>query len=141
MSSSVSVVQAAAAAAPPEKREFVPASLTSMTRGGDAGSRGVAANGSSSVSVNDPRVSAVSRPPSVEALRAELGDSVQIVNERLAFRGQSLNIDVDPATGAVVVKISDDKTGEVVRQIPSEDMLRIARNIEVLTGILVDQKE
>jgi flagellar protein FlaG len=83
----------------------------------------------------------VSRPPSVEALRAELGDSVQIVNERLAFRGQSLNIDVDPATGAVVVKISDDKTGEVVRQIPSEDMLRIARNIDVLTGILVDQKE
>ncbi len=139
MSSSVSVVQTAAVT--PEKREFVPASLTSMTRGGDAGSRGVAANGSSSVSVDDPRVTAVSRPPSVEALRAELGDSVQIVNDRLAFRGQSLNIDVDPATGAVVVKISDDKTGEVVRQIPSEDMLRIARNIEALTGIFVDQKE
>jgi len=137
MSSSVSVVQATAA--PPEKREFVPAPLTSMTRGSDAGSRSVAANGN--VGVNDPRVAAVNRPPSVEALRAELGESVQIVNERLAFRGQSLNIDVDQATGAVVVKISDDKTGEVVRQIPSEDMLRIARNIEMLTGILVDQKE
>jgi flagellar protein FlaG len=137
MSSSVSVVQAAAV--PPEKREFVPASLTSMTRSGDAGSRGVAAN--ADVGANDPRAAGVSRPPSVEALRAELGESVQIVNERLAFRGQSLNIGVDQATGAVVVKISDDKTGEVVRQIPSEDMLRIARNIEALTGILVDQKE
>lgn len=139
MSSSVSVVQATAA--PPEKREFVPAPLTSMTRGSDAGSRSVAANGRPDVGVNDPRVAAVNRPPSAEALRAELGESVQIVNERLAFRGQSLNIDVDQATGAVVVKISDDKTGEVVRQIPSEDMLRIARNIEMLTGILVDQKE
>jgi uncharacterized FlaG/YvyC family protein len=40
-----------------------------------------------------------------------------------------------------VVKVSDDKTGEIVRQIPSEDALRVARNIEVLTGILVDHKE
>jgi len=135
MSSSVSVVQAAAA--PKEKREFVPAQLANVTRGGEAGSRSAGAN----TGANDPRAAGVSRPPSVEALRAELGESVQIVNERLAFRGQSLNIGVDQATGAVVVKISDDKTGEVVRQIPSEDMLRIARNIEALTGILVDQKE
>ena len=139
MSSSVSVVQAAAAAAPPEKRELVPAQLATAAGSGDASTRSVAANGN--VSANDPRAAGVNRPPSGEALRAELGESVQIVNERLAFRGQSLNIDVDEATGAVVVKISDDKTGEVVRQIPSEDMLRIARNIEMLTGILVDQKE
>lgn len=139
MSSSVSVVQAAAAAA--EKREFVPVQLASAVRSSGAGSRNVAANDNTSVSANDPRAAGVNRPPSAEALRAELGESVQIVNERLAFRGQSLNIDVDEATGAVVVKISDDKTGEVVRQIPSEDMLRIARNIEMLTGILVDQKE
>jgi len=77
----------------------------------------------------------------IEVLRAELGDSVRVVNERLAHRGQSLDIGVDPSTGAVVVKVSDDKTGEIVRQIPSEDALRVARNIEVLTGILVDHKE
>jgi len=77
----------------------------------------------------------------IEVLRAELGDSVRVVNEKLAHRGQSLDIGVDPSTGAVVVKVSDDKTGEVVRQIPSEDALRVARNIEALTGILVDHRE
>ena len=50
-------------------------------------------------------------------------------------------VGVDPSTGAVVVKVSDDKTGEIVRQIPSEEALRVARNIEALTGILVDQRE
>ena len=77
----------------------------------------------------------------IEVLRAELGDSVRVVNEKLSHRGQSLDIGVDPSTGAVVVKVSDDKTGEVVRQIPSEDALRVARNIEALTGILVDHRE
>ena len=77
----------------------------------------------------------------IEVLRAELGDSVRVVNEKLAYRGQSLEIGVDPSTGAVVVKVSDDMTGEVVRQIPSEDALRVARNIEALTGILVDHRE
>jgi flagellar protein FlaG len=81
------------------------------------------------------------RPSAIEVLRAELGDSLGDVNARLSERGQRLDIGVDPSTGAVVVKVSDDKTGEVVRQIPSEDALRVARNIEVLTGILVDHKE
>jgi flagellar protein FlaG len=80
-------------------------------------------------------------PSAIEVLRAELGDSLGEVNARLSERGQRLDIGVDPSTGAVVVKVSDDKTGEVVRQIPSEDALRVARNIEVLTGILVDHKE
>lgn len=85
--------------------------------------------------------SEATKTSAIEVLRAELGDSVRVVNEKLAHRGQSLDIGVDPSTGAVVVKVSDDKTGEVVRQIPSEDALRVARNIEALTGILVDHRE
>ena len=112
------------ASLPPEqqvqRREFVPNSeLATLSRGSEGGTK----------------------TPAIEVLRAELGDSVRVVNERLAHRGQSLDIGVDPSTGAVVVKVSDDKTGEIVRQIPSEDALRVARNIEVLTGILVDHKE
>jgi flagellar protein FlaG len=109
---------------PPEqqvqRREFVANNdFSALSRGSDGGTKTSA----------------------IEVLRAELGDSVRVVNEKLAHRGQSLDIGVDPSTGAVVVKVSDDKTGEVVRQIPSEDALRVARNIEALTGILVDHRE
>lgn len=41
------------------------------------------------------------------------------------FRDIELN--VDPENGEVVVRVRDRATGEVVRQIPAEEMLRLAR--------------
>jgi flagellar protein FlaG len=79
--------------------------------------------------------------PSLDAMRAELQESVRSANERLAVYNQKLEIAIDGATGAIVVKVSDSDTGETLRQIPSEEALRITRNIDSLTGILVDHKE
>ena len=76
-----------------------------------------------------------------EPIRAELEESVAAANDRLAVYNQKLDIAIDGATGAIVVKVSDADTGETLRQIPSEDALRIMRNIDSLTGILVDHKE
>lgn len=78
---------------------------------------------------------------SLDSVRAELQDSVQTANDRLAVYNQKLDIAIDGATGSIVVKVSDADTGETLRQIPSEDALRIMRNIDSLTGILVDHKE
>jgi uncharacterized FlaG/YvyC family protein len=79
--------------------------------------------------------------PLLDTMRAELQESVRSANERLAVYNQRLDIAIDGATGAIVVKVSDSDTGETLRQIPSEEALRITRNIDSLTGILVDQKE
>ncbi|NBN90218.1 MAG: flagellar protein FlaG [Actinobacteria bacterium] len=106
-----------------------------------AGRVGAAAEGPQFGSAGRDRSVGVEKAPNIEVIRAEIVDSVRAANEQLAHRGRSLEIGVDPSTGSVVVKVSDSKTGEVVRQIPSEEMLRVARNIEVLTGILVDHKE
>jgi flagellar protein FlaG len=86
-------------------------------------------------------VGGVDSSASVESIKAELRESVKLANERLSTRGQRVEIGVDNNTGTIVVKVSDVNTGEMVRQIPSEDMLRITRNIDALTGILVDHKE
>ena len=86
-------------------------------------------------------VGGVDSAVSVESIKAELRESVKLANERLSTRGQRVEIGVDGNTGTIVVKVSDVNTGEMVRQIPSEDMLRITRNIDALTGILVDHKE
>jgi flagellar protein FlaG len=79
--------------------------------------------------------------PSLNTMSGELQESVRSANERLAVYNQRLDIAIDGATGAIVVKVSDSDTGETLRQIPSEEALRITRNIDSLTGILVDQKE
>jgi flagellar protein FlaG len=63
-----------------------------------------------------------------------------MANERLNDRGASINISVDPSTKTVIVQVTDRETGDTVRQIPPESALQVSRNIERLTGILVDRK-
>jgi flagellar protein FlaG len=75
------------------------------------------------------------------AVRAELQEAVGVANEKLLQRGQKLDIGVDEESGTIVIRVSDQKTGEMIRQMPSEEALRITRSIDRLTGILVDQKE
>jgi len=90
---------------------------------------------------SDVRAVGAVEKSSLDALRVELQESVRSANERLAVYNQRLEIAIDGSTGAIVVKVSDSDTGETLRQIPSEEALRITRNIDSLTGILVDQKE
>jgi len=78
---------------------------------------------------------------SSSAVRAELQEAVGVANEKLLQRGQKLDIGVDEESGTIVIRVSDQKTGEMIRQMPSEEALRITRSIDRLTGILVDQQE
>lgn len=80
------------------------------------------------------------RTPTLETLRENFRESVERANERLSDRGASINISIDRTTNDVIVQVKDRDTGDTVRQIPAETALQISRNIDRLTGILVDQK-
>jgi flagellar protein FlaG len=53
----------------------------------------------------------------------------KLLQEKLATQNQSVNISVDDVTKRIVVKIVDNETNKVVRQLPSEEMLRISRSL------------
>ena len=76
----------------------------------------------------------------VEARVEEFKESLRSANERLAAKGREINIGYDKSSATVVVTVSDRETGDTVRQIPPEAAMRITRNIDQLTGILIDQK-
>jgi flagellar protein FlaG len=84
----------------------------------------------------------VSAPKPVEikydaALNTQnLKAAVNLLNEQLASNNRGLGFSFDASKNTAVVKVTDLNTGEVVRQIPSEDVLRIARNIDEAKGIL-----
>ena len=78
--------------------------------------------------------------PTLDAMRESFRESVEAANERLASRGTSISMAIDKATDTVIVQIKDQKSGDTVRQIPSQQALQISRNIERLTGIMIDQK-
>lgn len=51
-----------------------------------------------------------------------------------------LQFHTDADTGRVVVKITDTATGELVRQIPMEEMLALAKSLDRLQGLLLQIK-
>jgi len=54
--------------------------------------------------------------------------------------GRDLNFSVDSLTGYNIVRVVDSSTGELIRQLPSEELLRLAKSMETLKNVLVSQK-
>jgi len=46
---------------------------------------------------------------------------------------------IDKETGMIIVKIKEKDTGEIIRQIPPEVALKLAKNIEELLGMVFDE--
>jgi len=52
--------------------------------------------------------------------------------------GRSLEFQVDDATGETIVTVRDAESGEIIRQIPGEETLRLARSLGNQPNALVD---
>lgn len=72
--------------------------------------------------------------------RRELQESLERVNEAVKVFNSSVRFSVDEETKQQVVKVVDVETDEVIRQIPSEDVLAIARAFDKLQGLLLKDK-
>jgi len=68
-----------------------------------------------------------------------LKEAVSLLNKQMADTGRGLGFSYDESKASAVIKVSNINTGEVVRQIPSEDVLRIAHKIDDLKGILYNR--
>ena len=53
----------------------------------------------------------------------------------LSDSGRDLNVFVDESAGYYVTTVVNPSSGEVVRQIPSDETLRIARNVQEMPGL------
>ena len=70
----------------------------------------------------------------------ELQDAVKSMNDFVGTINNSLKFSVDDETGKTIVKVMDIETKEVIKQIPSEEMIAIAKAVDQLKGLLVQQK-
>lgn len=67
-------------------------------------------------------------------------DAVHKANQTVAGLRSDLKFSVDPDTGSNVVKLVDVKTKEVIRQIPAQEMLVIAKHLNDLQGLLIKER-
>jgi flagellar protein FlaG len=75
---------------------------------------------------------AVEEPTPVQVERA-----VEEVNASLEMRSVGLQFEIDKDTDKVIVKVIDRTSGEVIRQMPSEEVVRIAKLLGKVPGLLV----
>jgi flagellar protein FlaG len=54
--------------------------------------------------------------------------------------GRNINISVDGNTGYHVVTVSNPETGEVIRQMPSPELLKIAQSLPKFEGLFLNRK-
>ncbi len=69
-----------------------------------------------------------------------LQEATHRANQTVAGLRSNLQFSIDDATGTSVVKLIDVKTKEVIRQIPAQEMLVIAKRLDELQGLLIKER-
>ena len=74
----------------------------------------------------------------IDDLRKDLSRALTQINEQMRDGGRNLNFSVDEALGMPIIQVKKQDTGEVIRQIPSEEFVKFAHRLEELKGFLID---
>jgi len=77
--------------------------------------------------------------PRSEQSRTELAQLLDELNEQSRKEGRNLNFSMDDEVNRVVITVRQTETGEVIRQIPSEAVLRLAHNLKSIRGLLYNE--
>lgn len=74
-----------------------------------------------------------------EATPVAIENAVRQINESMQGQSVGVRFEIDGETDRVVVKVVDRVSGELIRQIPSEEVLRIAKLLGKVPGALVNE--
>jgi flagellar protein FlaG len=113
-------------------RPAAPASASSQAPGGSA--------------IQLPETPKVQAPKPVaikfdaSEVRQNLQEAVSMLNQQMSSTKRGLGFQVDEAVGGPVVTVRSADSGEVIRQIPNEVVVRVAHNIEKVKGLLFSAK-
>ena len=75
-----------------------------------------------------------------EEMQQNLQQAIERINEQMRHNGRNLNFSVDEVIDRTIITVKNRQSGEVVRQIPDEVLVRVAHNIEDIKGLLLNEK-
>lgn len=97
----------------------------------------------SAPSVRETRPAAAAPAPApvpVYDSAVAMHNAVASINRYLRDSDRDVQFDIDQSTGKTVVRVVDASTHEVIRQMPSEETLAIARAISRMSGLLLNEQ-
>ena len=69
----------------------------------------------------------------------EMDRAVEQVQVMMDLRNRSVEFTTDESSGARVVKVVDASSGDVIRQMPAEELLSFMRNLTRMLGTFIDK--
>ncbi|RIX44744.1 MAG: flagellar protein [Rhodocyclales bacterium GT-UBC] len=97
-------------------------------------------NSTSSASSSESSQSLAQSEAQQKPTPQKLQEAIKSMNDFVDGINSSLKFTVDDKSGQTVVKVVDNDTKEVIKQIPSEEVLAMAQAVDKLKGLLVQQK-
>ena len=87
----------------------------------------------------EAQVDRVNSIASIEDVAQDIKEAIDTLNDTLSRSPTKAIISRDDQLNRFIVKIADEKSGEVIREIPSEAVLKFARNLQEIKGLLFDK--
>lgn len=72
--------------------------------------------------------------------KEELAQATEKISKLVATFASELNFSIDEDLGVPIVKVIDKQTDKVIRQIPTEEVLELSKNLDKLVGVLYQSK-
>lgn len=85
-----------------------------------------------------PKMAVKKLSPTEQEERAKA--AAEKINEFIESFTRDLQFTIDRDSERVVLKVVDRKSGDVIRQIPSEEALKIAKALDELKGLIIREK-
>lgn len=70
----------------------------------------------------------------------QLQEAVSTLQKFTQSIQRNLNFSIDDSTGRMVVKVTDSVSGDVIRQLPTEEALRLAESLDEMRSLLFEAR-
>jgi flagellar protein FlaG len=89
--------------------------------------------------VQAERVLPAEKARSNQSVDKELARAIEQVQVMMDLRSRSVEFTTDESSGTRVVKVVDSASGDVIRQMPAEELLSFMRNLTRMLGTFIDK--
>ncbi|HEY5365982.1 MAG TPA: flagellar protein FlaG [Casimicrobiaceae bacterium] len=79
------------------------------------------------------------RAGAAAASLSQIQAAILDANNALRAMNREIQFELDPASGRLVTRLIDTSDNQVLRQIPSEEMLHIAEALDRVQGLLIER--
>jgi len=70
----------------------------------------------------------------------EIKKGIEEINNQLAMMNRSIQFSVDESSRDIVVRVVDKESGEVIKELPPESILKLRERMAQLSGLMVEEE-